>query len=315
VFERFDEKARRVIFHARHHASRFGIPYIEAEHMLLGLLAEDKALAERLEAAQGSPQSLINELQERTGERHGISTSVDLPLSPDVRRALAYAAEESETLRHETIECGHLILGLLRVESFASTFLRRHGIDYPEYREIVAAAHVPSGPAEPIERVEEWEGNEETAASPSLAASIAALKREVVAAVKHFDTYSDEYGEQRLKRKPWSRKEALGHLVNLAGAHHQWVARALAGQRVAPEGYPLEEWVDAQGYQTYSWRSLVDLWIGMNELLTHVLAAVPEDKAELPCRIGIEEPMTMRRVIERYVKETEDVVGQIVARL
>ena len=45
MFERYTEKARRVIFFARYEASQFGSPYIETEHLLLGLLREDKALS------------------------------------------------------------------------------------------------------------------------------------------------------------------------------------------------------------------------------------------------------------------------------
>lgn len=42
MFERYTEKARRVIFFARYEASQFGSPFIETEHLLLGLLREDK---------------------------------------------------------------------------------------------------------------------------------------------------------------------------------------------------------------------------------------------------------------------------------
>jgi ATP-dependent Clp protease ATP-binding subunit ClpC len=47
MFERYTEKARRVIFFARYEASQFGQPYIETEHLLLGVLREDKALSIR----------------------------------------------------------------------------------------------------------------------------------------------------------------------------------------------------------------------------------------------------------------------------
>jgi ATP-dependent Clp protease ATP-binding subunit ClpA len=47
MFERYTEKARRVIFFARYEASQFGSPYIETEHMLLGILREDKRLTNR----------------------------------------------------------------------------------------------------------------------------------------------------------------------------------------------------------------------------------------------------------------------------
>src|SRR4051812_10263539 len=48
MFERYTGKARRVIFFARYEASRYGSPYIETEHLLLGLLHQDKSLAARL---------------------------------------------------------------------------------------------------------------------------------------------------------------------------------------------------------------------------------------------------------------------------
>lgn len=47
MFERYTEKARRVIFFGRYEASQFGSPYIETEDLLLGLLREDKALTHR----------------------------------------------------------------------------------------------------------------------------------------------------------------------------------------------------------------------------------------------------------------------------
>ena len=47
MFERYTEKARRVIFFARYEASQYGSPYIETEHLLLGLLREDRAPLQR----------------------------------------------------------------------------------------------------------------------------------------------------------------------------------------------------------------------------------------------------------------------------
>src|SRR5207245_11093102 len=63
VFERYTEKARRVIFFARYEASQYGSPYIETEHLLLGLMREDKALANRFLRQQGSIKSIRNEIE------------------------------------------------------------------------------------------------------------------------------------------------------------------------------------------------------------------------------------------------------------
>ena len=58
MFERYTEKARRVIFFARYEASQYGSPYIETEHLLLGLMREDKALANRFLRSHGSIESI-----------------------------------------------------------------------------------------------------------------------------------------------------------------------------------------------------------------------------------------------------------------
>ena len=65
MFERYTEKARRVIFFARYEASQYGSPYIETEHLLLGLMREDKALANRFLRSHGSIESIRKEIEAR----------------------------------------------------------------------------------------------------------------------------------------------------------------------------------------------------------------------------------------------------------
>ncbi len=117
MFERYTEKARRVIFFARYEASQFGSPYIETEHLLLGLLREDKALTNRFLRSHASVESIRKQIEGHTTIREKVSTSVDLPLSNECKRVLAYAAEEAERLSHRHIGTEHLLLGLLREES------------------------------------------------------------------------------------------------------------------------------------------------------------------------------------------------------
>src|SRR5579871_5084687 len=94
MFEKYTEKARRVIFFARYEASQFGSSYIETEHLLLGLLREDKALTNRFLRSHTSIESIRKQIEGRTTIREKVSTSVDLPLSQECKRVLAYAAEE-----------------------------------------------------------------------------------------------------------------------------------------------------------------------------------------------------------------------------
>ncbi|HZD07248.1 MAG TPA: Clp protease N-terminal domain-containing protein, partial [Candidatus Limnocylindrales bacterium] len=66
MFERYTEKARRVIFFARYEASQFGSPYIETEHLLLGLLREDKALTNRFLRGQGKVEAIRKQIEDHT---------------------------------------------------------------------------------------------------------------------------------------------------------------------------------------------------------------------------------------------------------
>src|SRR5918911_947832 len=121
MFERYTEKARRVIFFARYEASQFGAPAIEPEHLLLGLMREDKTLTARFLARA--------------------QTSVELPLAPETKRVLAFAHEESDRLQHRHIGTEHLLLGLLREErSMAAEILYERGLRLPTVREEVARA-------------------------------------------------------------------------------------------------------------------------------------------------------------------------------
>src|ERR687896_233359 len=130
MFERYTEKARRVIFFARYEASQFGAPAIEPEHLLLGLMREDKTLTGRFfPRAQVSIESIRKEIEGRTLLREKISTSVELPLAPETKHVLAYAHEESDRLQHRHIGTEHLLLGLLREErSMAAEILYERGL-------------------------------------------------------------------------------------------------------------------------------------------------------------------------------------------
>ncbi|MCX6599390.1 MAG: ATP-dependent Clp protease ATP-binding subunit [Acidobacteria bacterium] len=139
MFERYTEKARRVIFFARYEASQFGSPYIETEHLLLGLLREDKALANRFLRSHAALESIRKQVESQTTIREKVSTSVDLPLSHECKRVLAYAAEEAERLSHKHIGTEHLLLGLLREEkSFAAEILHERGLRLNQVREEIA---------------------------------------------------------------------------------------------------------------------------------------------------------------------------------
>ena len=135
MFERFTEKARRVIFFGRYEASQFGSPYIETEHLLLGLLREDNVLNRRF-LPPGALESIRLEIQKNTLIREKTSTSADLPLSNESKRVLSYASEEADRLNHKHIGTEHLLLGLLREEkAVAARALQTCGVSLEKVRE------------------------------------------------------------------------------------------------------------------------------------------------------------------------------------
>ena len=139
MFERYTEKARRVIFFARYEASQFGTPEIQSEHLLLGILRESKALKEILGLTHVEDIRLqIEGVSER---REKIATSVDLPLTTECKRILAYAAEEAERLVQKHIGVEHLLLGILREEkSLGAKVLHKQGVKLEQARKRIADA-------------------------------------------------------------------------------------------------------------------------------------------------------------------------------
>jgi hypothetical protein len=126
MFERYTEKARRVIFFARYEASHYGSPSIETEHLLLGLIRESKQILRWAPAL--NLEVVRKRIDDLTQRLPAIPTSVDLPLSNESRRVLKQAAEEADRLADKHIGTEHLFLGLLGVENcFAAQLLREGG--------------------------------------------------------------------------------------------------------------------------------------------------------------------------------------------
>jgi ATP-dependent Clp protease ATP-binding subunit ClpC len=148
MFEKYTEKARRVIFFARYEASQYGSPYIETEHLLLGLLREDKALANRFLRTHGTIESIRKEIEARITIRERISTSVDVPLSQECKRiVMNHAMEEAERLNHKHVGTEHLLLGILREERcFAGEILQERGLRLSALREELARTSTEKAP-------------------------------------------------------------------------------------------------------------------------------------------------------------------------
>jgi ATP-dependent Clp protease ATP-binding subunit ClpC len=141
MFERYTERARRVVFFARYEASQLGSGAIETEHLLLGLIREGKGLTSHL-FAKGhlSMDQIRKDVEGRSPWREKVSTSLEIPLSGESKRVLAHAAEEAERMMHNYIGTEHILLGLMREErSVAAAILGERGMRLAGVREDILA--------------------------------------------------------------------------------------------------------------------------------------------------------------------------------
>ena len=141
MFERYTEKARRVIFFARYEALQYGSQVISPEHILLGLMREDKTLSARFFPFRNSlsVETVRREVEDKITLRERIPQSAELHLSNETKRILALAAEESRKLKNRHIGPEHLLLGILREEkSIAAEILFQYGLRLQDVRDEIA---------------------------------------------------------------------------------------------------------------------------------------------------------------------------------
>ncbi|MCX5709788.1 MAG: ATP-dependent Clp protease ATP-binding subunit [Candidatus Omnitrophica bacterium] len=131
MFNRFTERARKVIILAKEEARRFNHDYIGTEHILLGLIREGEGVAAAVLQKMGvSLENIRIEIEKLV--QPGPSTQIigDIPFTPRAKKALELAAEEARSLGHNYIGTEHILLGLIREgEGIASQVLLNLGMD------------------------------------------------------------------------------------------------------------------------------------------------------------------------------------------
>ena len=109
----------------------------------------------------------------------------------------------------------------------------------------------------------------------------------------------------------WSPKELLGHLIDSAANNHQRFVRVQLADGLSLPGYEQEEWVRLQGYRETAWRDLVELWRAYNLHLLRVVALIPAEKLSHQCSVKGGEPVTLRFLVEDYVRHLQHHLRQI----
>jgi ATP-dependent Clp protease ATP-binding subunit ClpC len=146
MFDRYTESARKAVFFARYEASQLGRGEIEIEHLLLGVLSADPRLAFDLLRSQKKIATIRERVAKYRPREKETSTSVDLPLSRECKRALIHAAKECKKLKRSDIGTELLMLGIACEEDcFAASSLREEGITPMRLREEVNRSAAQSG--------------------------------------------------------------------------------------------------------------------------------------------------------------------------
>ena len=111
--------------------------------------------------------------------------------------------------------------------------------------------------------------------------------------------------------KKWSKKEILGHLIDSASNNHQRFVRG--AQNIAGDFpvYNQERWVEIQHYNEMDWSDLVEYFYQYNLHISKLIDFLPDDVLDNPCNIGKENPVTLKFVIEDYLRHLKHHIEQI----
>jgi len=133
MFERFTERARKVIILAREEAIRLGHNFVGTEHLLLGLVREGDGLAVAiLKKLSVNLTTLKGEVEKIVSVGSQGSPAGEVPFTPQAKKVLEYAISEARSMGHNYIGTEHLLLGLIREgEGIASLVLRDVGVTIP----------------------------------------------------------------------------------------------------------------------------------------------------------------------------------------
>jgi len=136
MFDRFTERARKVILLAKEEAKRFNHDYIGTEHILLGLIKEGEGVAAAVLQNLGLNLDMIRlEVEKLVQPGPSTVTSGDIPFTPKAKKVIELAMDEARSLGHNYIGTEHLLLGLIREnEGVASQVLLNLGLDLAKVR-------------------------------------------------------------------------------------------------------------------------------------------------------------------------------------
>jgi ATP-dependent Clp protease ATP-binding subunit ClpC len=137
MFERFTDRARRVVVQAQEEARALGHSFVGTEHVLLGLTHEGGLAVKALEALGIGTEAVRQRVEEAVG-RTDLSVTAHIPFTPRTKDVLRHALRESSELGHTYVGTEHILLGLLSEgEGVAARVLTELGADLDGARQQV----------------------------------------------------------------------------------------------------------------------------------------------------------------------------------
>jgi ATP-dependent Clp protease ATP-binding subunit ClpA len=172
MFERFTDRARRVVVLAQEEARMLNHDYIGTEHLLLGLLQEGEGVAAKALEALGITQEAVRQQVEEAVGRGQTPRSGHIPFTPQAKQVLKLALHEALQIGHNYIGTEHILLGLIREgDGVAAQVLVRLGADLDSVRQQV------------IELLHGYQGESETTAAAQRSGKAGRGKRKLLSEI------------------------------------------------------------------------------------------------------------------------------------
>jgi ATP-dependent Clp protease ATP-binding subunit ClpA len=158
MFERFTNRARKVMALANQEAQRLNHDYIGTEHILLGMVNEGSGVgAQVLKSLKVDLRNVRQEVEKRVKRRPEMIAMSRLPQTPSAKRVIEHAIEQARDLGHKYVGTEHMLLGLLCEQNdLAAKVLMSLGLKLEDIREQVlsllgAGIPAPIAPSQPLD--------------------------------------------------------------------------------------------------------------------------------------------------------------------
>ena len=280
MWQRFTERARRIVFFAQEEAARLGETYVSTEHLLLGLVREKDCVAARVLQELGISASHIRKEIKSHLVQGPEKSDKEMQLAPRAKRVIDLAYDEARRLNNNYIGTEHLLLGLIREgDGAAGEVLIKLGADLERARDIVvslqggaqtAAAAVETVAMTDVQRATELRGRDLLSVG-----DLSTRELKLVLATTSFlkQTLKEDYPQSTLLKdrtlamifeKPSLRTRVTfeagmtqlgGHAIYLQPSDIQLGVR----ESIADAARNLDRWVDVIMARVFSHNTIVEL--------------------------------------------------------